>query len=333
MPERSFALPQENIKLIYIAGYGRSGTTLLDVAIGQQPGVFAAGEIAALPRHVWKKREFCACHERADECDVWGQVVRAWQEGRGADAMEAHGKRLARSELLFDPRRWFWGLGLSRNGREYSEETSAMLKEISKASGSSIILDSSKLPGRASALLSTKGIDVYMVHVVRDGRGVAWSLLKPYRRSVEAGIQKETKPKPLWQTAARWFMVNLGAEILRLRLPRNRSMRVRYEDFVADPGKTVKAILDLVGEDYVRPSHGEDMIKPQHQIAGNRRRMEVEIVISKDIGWTSQMPRADRTLFSALTAPLLLRYGYLGSPPQQITGEPQGERRIAEEVT
>ncbi|WP_338240833.1 sulfotransferase family protein [Aurantiacibacter hainanensis] len=326
-------MPQGKLKVIYIAGYGRSGTTLLDIALGQQPGVFGAGEITALARHVWKEREFCACREKADECGFWGRVVNSWLEGRKSGAMDAYGKRLARSEWLFDPRRLLWRFGAGREARAYREETAALFREIAEASGDTVIVDSSKLPGRASALMSVPGIELYVVHVVRDGRGVAWSMMKPYKRAVDAGLQKEVKPKPLWQAAVRWFTVNIGAEIVRLRLPRERSMRVRYEDFVADPGGKVKSILDFAGEEYVQPPYGADLIKPQHQIAGNRSRMQNEIRLRRDIGWTSQMPRSDQTVFSALAAPLLAKYGYFGSPPRQGTSERERDSRIPKELT
>ena len=320
------------IKVIYIAGYGRSGTTLLDIALGQQSGVFAAGEMTALPRHVWKEREFCACRRHADECGFWEPVVKAWLRRFGADVMDAHGRRIARSEWLIDPRRTFWRYIAGKEGRAYREETLALLQEIAGASGASIVVDSSKLPGRASALLSIKEIEVFVVHMVRDGRGVAWSMMKPYRRSVEAGIQKELKPKSLWYTAARWFVVNLGVEMLRLRLPRKRSVRIRYEDFVADPEGTVRSILDLAGQEYVVPDHGAQVMKPQHQIAGSRHRMQDEISINKDFGWTSQMPRLMQRSFSVLTAPLLMRYGYFAPAPEQEEGEREKDRRITEEV-
>ena len=326
-------MPQGKLKVIYIAGYGRSGTTLLDIALGQQPKVFAAGEITALPRHVWKEREYCACHRRADECSFWGKVVDAWFRGRSGDAMEGFGKRLSSSEWLIDPRRLLWHFNLSRKGMAYREETGALFRHIAETSGASVVVDSSKLPGRAAALMSIADIEIYVVHVVRDGRGVAWSMMKPYRRAVEAGLQKEARPKPLWHTAVRWFAVNLGAEILRLRLPRKRSMRVRYEDFVADPGGTIKSILDLVGENYATPEGGAEVIRPQHQIAGNRSRMKTEIVISKDIGWTSQMPRSEQNMFSAMTAPLLLRYRYIGSSPREEIAKQQSDARIAEEAS
>jgi len=317
------------VKLIYIAGYGRSGTTLLDIALGQQPDVFAAGEITALPRHVWKENEFCACRQRASKCEFWGPVVKGWEKGRGTGAMEAHGRLLARLEWLFDPTRILARYLPHGRARSYREETAALFDELARASGASIIIDSSKLPGRAGALMTVPGIEVFVVHMVRDGRGVAWSMMKPYRRSVEDGIQKELRSKPLWYVAARWLAVNLGVEMLRLRLPRRRSIRVRYEDFVADPEGTLSDILALAGRSYVPLEHPADVMRPQHQIAGSRHRMQDEIRISKDIGWKSQMPRSLQTMFSMLAAPLLLRYGYFGTYRDDAL---ERDRRIAKEA-
>lgn len=320
------------LKLIYIAGYGRSGTTLLDIALGQQPGVFATGELTALPRHVWSEREYCACRLRADECGFWGPVVATWMNAGLRDRMDSYGRTVARSEWLLDPRRLFWRFMPGNQGRSYHDDTLTLLREIAGASGASIIVDSSKLPGRASALMSIREIEVFVVHMVRDGRGVAWSMMKPYQRLVEAGIQKELKPKPLWYTAARWLMVNLGAEMLRARLPRRRSIRVRYEDFVADPQGIVKSILDLVGHEYSTPDNLAGVIRPQHQIAGSRHRMQEEISIRKDVGWTSQMPRSLQFAFAILTAPLLFRYGYFASAPDQGESLRGKEPRITEEA-
>ena len=326
-------MPQKDpLKVIYIAGYGRSGTTLLDIALGQQPGVFAAGELTALARHVWKQREFCACRKRADECDFWSSVSSAWLKDRQPGAMEQYGNLLARSEWLIDPRRFLWRFGASKQGRSYADATRSLFREVASASGSSVIVDSSKLPGRAAALFSIKDIEVYVVHMVRDGRGVGWSMAKPYQRSVEDGIQKELKPNPIWYTAARWASVNLGVELLRRRLPPQRSIRVRYEDFVADPEQAVKTIMAMIDQPYERPRQGGDVMIPQHQIAGSRHRMQDEIRIRKDTGWMARMPRAKRRLFSAMTAPLLSRYGYLASDSSNEDTRLSQESKVREEA-
>lgn len=315
---------REPLKLIYVAGYGRSGTTLLDIAVGQQKSVFAAGEITALSRHVWENDEYCACRKTVSDCEFWGPVVERWKARNADTSVSQYGALLDRSESLFNPKRLFAKLIPSRDVSDFERLTGSLFDEIAAQSGTNIILDSSKLPGRASSIHANPNIEVYLVHVVRDGRGVAWSMMKPYSIKVEEGIQKELRPKPLWFTAVRWFVVNMGAEIMRWRLPKKRSIRVRYEDFVADPEATVKRIMALVGEEYVLPDHGADVMKPGHQVAGSRHRMKDEIRINKDIGWKSKMPRAKQRLFSFLAAPLLWRYGYFNkSNDDNVANETQ----------
>jgi hypothetical protein len=38
------------VRVLYIGGWGRSGSTLLDLILGQAPGVFSAGEV----REIWQ---------------------------------------------------------------------------------------------------------------------------------------------------------------------------------------------------------------------------------------------------------------------------------------
>ena len=60
--------------VLFIAGWGRSGSTLLDRMLGQVPGVFSAGEL----RDIWERgvREdrLCGCGQPFRECAVWRKV-------------------------------------------------------------------------------------------------------------------------------------------------------------------------------------------------------------------------------------------------------------------
>ena len=69
------------VRIVYIAGYGRSGTTLLDIALGQHSAVLGAGEITALTRHVWQANEFCACGTPICDCKFWKPVLQQWFKG------------------------------------------------------------------------------------------------------------------------------------------------------------------------------------------------------------------------------------------------------------
>lgn len=296
------------VRVIYIAGYGRSGTTLLDIALGQHPAVMGGGEIATLARHVWLNDEYCACGAAVQSCPMWSGIVEDWSEGDEPTLIEDYRRAQERTETIF-------GLGrlLERfRSTLHASRSAKLFRSIAIRSSSTVVVDSSKLPGRAFALAGTPGIELFVIHVVRDPRGVAWSLKKGYKRQVDVGIQRELLPKPLLYTALRWAVVNLATERLCRRVGSRRSMRIRYEDFVADPRGTVRRILTRVDPELA--AQNRDMvansISPQHQVAGSRHRMQPEIVVGRDEHWKETMPRFQRWLVTLACAPLLVRYGY-----------------------
>lgn len=285
------------IKLIYIAGYGRSGSTLLDIALGQHSNLFGAGEIGPLTRHVWDNDEYCACGERVGSCSLWSEVMAEWKADLPAYLRQQRG-----SETI---------VAWNRNPGDHCERTQALLDIVAARSGKAVVVDSSKLPGRGFALASTPGVEVYLVHLVRDPRAVVWSMMKPMKRSVEEGIQKELRPKPWLYTALRWLIVNLATEALARKLGRGRSLRVRYEDFVASPSGTLRRIVELAGEQQETLADGISApLRPCHQVAGSRHRLQKELRIKADERWRSEMPATRQWAVALCCAPLLRRYGY-----------------------
>lgn len=304
-----------NPRVVYISGYGRSGTTMLDIALGQHPAVFGAGEVTTLARHVWANNEYCACGSRVRDCPCWSVVVDRWVDNRDpTDFLERYQALQRQVENLVDPRRMFLPGAAGRGSlAPYAQHTARLFAAVAAVSGRDVIVDSSKMPGRAFALASVRGIDLHVVHVVRDGRGVAWSLLKRYERDVRAGLQRELKPKSLVRTAARWSFVNLATEALGRRLGPDRFTRVRYEDFTADPAGILGRIGRSLGLDLapigVDLQHGRP-IRPEHQVAGSRLRMQGSINLVRDEAWRSDMPAGKQAAFTRLCGWMLRRYGY-----------------------
>src|SRR4029078_5765586 len=74
----------QGLRVLFIAGWGRSGSTLLDRILGQVPGVFSAGEL----RHIWQRGvgedRLCGCGEPFASCSVWRKVSEisfgGWEE-------------------------------------------------------------------------------------------------------------------------------------------------------------------------------------------------------------------------------------------------------------
>jgi len=64
------------VKVIYIAGSTRSGSTLLGSILGQVEGVFFAGEVY----RIWHPRDrtagLCSCGKKEEECEVWSAIFK-----------------------------------------------------------------------------------------------------------------------------------------------------------------------------------------------------------------------------------------------------------------
>ncbi|SHM69984.1 hypothetical protein SAMN05443432_11254 [Roseovarius litoreus] len=70
--------------VIYIAGYGRSGSSALSRALAQDETVLSAGELGRLPNFI-RNDHPCACGKPVSECFVWRNA----RTGTINDTMEA----------------------------------------------------------------------------------------------------------------------------------------------------------------------------------------------------------------------------------------------------
>lgn len=308
-----FTMPSQPVRIAYIAGYGRSGSTILDIALGQHSAVVGAGEITSLTQHAWRNNEFCACGKAIHHCSFWSSVLEEWSAGGEQGLMDEYCRLQQRFEGLSMATRLLSGAGLGKQFSVYTLHTKRLFSAMLSCSGRQVIVDSSKLPGRAMALAQIPGIDMRVIHLVRDGRGVAWSLLKGYERDAKSGLQKEIKPKSVFRTALRWSMVNLAVEYLSRKLGPERVIRVRYEDFTSDPVSVMQKVGTFLELDLSRVGtslqNGEAM-GPAHQVAGNRLRMSESIALNKDETWRTRMPARQQVSFQWLGGWMLKRYGY-----------------------
>ena len=62
------------MRVVYIAGYGRSGSTVLDRAIGQHDGYVSLGEAWKFWSHVAYADQYCGCGLRFSQCEMWQRV-------------------------------------------------------------------------------------------------------------------------------------------------------------------------------------------------------------------------------------------------------------------
>ena len=301
------------VRVLYVAGAGRSGSTLLDMVLGSHPDVQGAGELTNAARNGWLRNEPCSCGRAVNDCPFWSEVRRIWGKSnadleRYAALQDAFERYRRLPDLLRERRQ------PSPEFREYAESTRELFKAIRQVGGNSIIVDSSKRPTRASALSMVPGVDLHLVHLTRDGRGVAASLGRSWRKDEEPGVTRDVKGRPIWRTAAFWILINLASGWVRRRLGAGRSVRVRYEDLVSSPDEALEEIGALASLDFSQVvehlSHG-GAVEAEHNIAGNRLRMSKDVRLKPDAGkWRSTLSERQKQLSWALMGWLLRRYGY-----------------------
>lgn len=310
-------------RVVYLAGAGRSGSTLLAALLGRLPGHVAVGEL----RYVWQRsfieNQLCGCGTPFRSCPFWTDVVGTAFGGFDAARPDDMVRLMARVDRIrFLPRLTFPGLRPARFGDDL-EAVGAVLARLYAAilevSESSVVVDSSKDPSYAYLLCAQPALDVSVVHLVRDSRAVAYSWTRERVRPEIHWKVEYMRRRPPLLTARRWMQYNALLEALAVRVP--RYLRVRYEDLAADPRSTVATIAALVGTGPPPPDEdAPDEGAPVHSVSGNPLRFEAARPVRADLAWQKEMPAGDRRRVTAVTAPLLARYGYL-RPARRPRGE------------
>jgi len=304
---------QNKLKILYVAGNGRSGSTLLDVILGQVGGFFPVGEVRNLWDYGFVENRLCGCGNPVPECDIWNRV---WETefcgDRAVDPAQIAGwrERFAQTKhlapILARPRRY---ARHSPEIREYVKVLERLYHSIAHVTGSRVIVDSSKWPTYGFLLDQIPSLDVHYLHLVRDPRACAYSWTR--KKEVEPGRLLDVQG-PAYTTAF-WLAWNPTIRYL-WRRRKDRYKFLRYEDFVASPRESVQEVLDFVGESHANSPFTTDRtvsVAATHSIEGNASRfVQGEIEIRADQEWQEKMSARSRLIVTAMTWPLLLRYGY-----------------------
>jgi UDP-N-acetylglucosamine transferase subunit ALG13 len=306
-------------KILFVAGWGRSGSTLLDRMLGQVPGVFSAGEL----RDVWRRGvledRLCGCGERFSACPVWTEVGRrAFGSWEGIDVLEMQRLRDRLDRPWAPPLVLASKLlpGLDHDVARYVGALERLYLAISETTGAQVIVDSSKIPTYLLLLRRIRGVDLRVVHLVRDSRGVVFSWQRHVER-IDGGMtprdESELMRYGTGSAAARYLFYNGLTHAVQLGLP---SMFLRYEDLVRAPAPALENVLrhaDIDTEPGVLDFIGDRSLElgVNHTVDGNPIRLSTGTVrLREDDEWRGRMDTKARRLVSAVTAPLLSRYGY-----------------------
>jgi len=297
------------LRVIFIAGHGRSGSTILDALLAQSAGVTGTGELVNLVSGGLESGEFCACGNAVRECEFWSEVGSKWSEICGSKAVA--GFRELNASL--HRRRSPWNRRTIAGQRGNAAQLDlGLFQAIAETCGDSTLIDSSKVPARLDALARIDGLDLRVIHLIRDPSSVAKSLSRPLSKNRSMGVQVDLPARRQLRSAAAWAVKNLSTERI-IRRHGLRSCRVRFEDLTSNPEETLNRIaaatdMDLSGSIEVVRSGAP--ITFGHTVAGNRVRMQGPVRLLHK----SPKPEDAENRLGAgsalITAPLARRYGY-----------------------
>jgi hypothetical protein len=297
------------LPLLYVAGAGRSGSTLLEELFCQRAGYFGVGELV----YIWQRgitlNERCSCGLAFHDCPFWNDVLNDSFGGIAQAPVErilasqAYVLRMRNIPLLRAPKTQppvFRG-----HVAFLHEQYSRLYTAIRRRANAAVVVDSTKFASYGHLLAINPQFDVRVVHLVRDSRAVAHSWQRRVRRPQANELNQYMPVYPVRTSAKIWMQDNIFAGGLRRHVTHGKLLR--YEDLVRDP--TVVELLSGLGlpAGDVRPLDGSN----GHSVSGNPVRMAArKSPVRMDTAWAKEMSPSALAVVTALTAPGLLRYHY-----------------------
>lgn len=243
-------------RVLFVAGLGHSGSTLLGTLLGAHPQVVAVGEVEQTLRHPRppEQRGACSCGLAAAGCPLWGPVLRQWPAGHQGRVAEAYRTFLHQLAVVAPAARWS--------------------------------ADISKNPLAVRALLDA-GAAVDAVLLTRDVRAWTGATIDRRRRRGPSrhprDLLRDAVRYSPWQRASRWAERSrrIERELEALGVLR---LHVGYEQLATAPARTLAAIAAAVGlpDDPVLHIPARDA---GHSLRGNRRTLDAAGPIVYSTRW------------------------------------------------
>lgn len=294
--------------VLYILATSRSGSTLLERVLATMPQTAAAGELVHLWTRGLRDDERCGCGQSFSSCARWRQIgdlaFGGWDRLDPAEQVRLQGAVDRQRHMLRMARVPTRSPQISR----YASQLSSLYRAIAIASDAVVVVDSSKHASTAFLLRHVPGIDLRVVHLIRDPRGVvsSWSRATPRPEAAGQDMHRVSVPS----ATLRWIGRNLQGQVATRSV---RSTRVTYESLVTDPHGT----LANIAQDLALPWHSSAAaastcftLGVDHTVAGNPMRFRTgEVQLKLDERWRRELSPCQRFGVSAATWPLRKLYG------------------------
>jgi len=309
------------INLLYIASIGHSGSTLLESMLGAHSQIATCGEIHILPHEIAKGGILpCSCGKSILECQFWIKIqqrVNPLQQDKPQIHFfrEQHNAgHTVRLERLGDFSKRKLSSQTMENIETYGKNNYKVFKSfldlMQEISGSDLkwVVDASKDPYRLLWLTRSNLFNIKVLHVVKNPRAFAYSMLKRLPKN-----EINLFHKRLYETtrqSLKWSIENyLISQVAKNHLHTSDYFLVNYEEFATKPTETFKKICDVIGCDFEEQAVINFRKGNIHTIAGNPMRYRDEGIVL-DEKWQNALPLSSRRLAEMLTLLNRSHYGY-----------------------
>ncbi|MCB0855638.1 MAG: sulfotransferase [Bacteroidetes bacterium] len=264
-------MKQTQRKIIYIMGAGRSGTTLLDIALGNAKGIFSCGELNRYPLRKGIPTGFKHAPERTH---FWRRFTQKFEATHNLEEqIQLHRDFEYHSGLI----KKIFGWNQKSKYKKYQQYLRDFHEELFDSIEEEVIVDSSKYPGRALAISESLSYEIGYVFIKRDPVGVVYSFAK----------KNTYLPSKGWFSANIYYlMVNVLCQYASRKLRKKHLVEeIKYEEFIQNPEKELTQIgekLELDLSESVRLIQNDEFLKVGELFEGNTIRIDPEIKLRRE---------------------------------------------------
>lgn len=246
--------------IIYIGGYGRSGSTLLDAFLSSSSGVFGLGECVNFKEAV-AGEEVCECGKNLRNCLFWSDFFVSHED----EKLTFYSKITTRFDSVIKS---------NKQRQSYNGFWSSLFQYARNRSSCSALVDSSKTTRktfwRAKNLLEA-GEDVAFIYLYKDPLDLIASLRKGSNKHLSGLEGQPYSTRFLLQSFLGWIIGNFGAVLSCRRFGRGRRVLLNYRDFAENP----LIVIEKLGDVDINLS-APASFQNGHGISGNRARSKIE---------------------------------------------------------
>ena len=277
------------VPVVFIAGSGRSGSTLVERYLANEFGFCGCGEL----RYFWVRNclegDLCACGQKVEQCDFWGDFFKELGIGKSEYA-----KKVIKVQNQIDYNKYLLSGFKSNLVDDFLSLIVPIYKYAYKRSGC-VLIDSSKHPSYLELLTRSDDLKITCLHILRDPVAVAYSWSKKIKRpeSQKKAFMPTFSP---FRVSIQWITYNLWFSLYRSHF--DAYYRLSYDDFCKSPESSLKDLLDSFSAHHVRVRKGMF-----HSGAGNPTRFRPLTIINPDYEWKQRARGGKYKMVSLLTWP------------------------------